>query len=283
MQSISISKIDIGKRYREEMGDLKALARSIKEVGLLQPIGITEDFKLVFGERRLRACRDILKWSRIDARVVNVSSIIAGEWAENEVRKAFTASERVAIAKALEAQIPERRGRSSKVQNFVLLKGKAIDVVSKQAGFNNRETYRQAKNVVKNGCPQLVEAMDSDKVAISTAARIANLPIAEQNELLELESRALSQATRTLRRPKRREISESNNEDAIGKSNSVRDLFDELKNHRHQLEEILSSKCNGEDVVMKVVEKRQILRLLNEIKEHLESLEQAWSAERKRA
>ena len=34
------------------------------------------------------------------ARVVDVSSILAGEYAENEVRKDFTPSERVAIAKA---------------------------------------------------------------------------------------------------------------------------------------------------------------------------------------
>ena len=42
------------------MGDLEGLARSIEEVGLLQPIGITEDGELVFGERRLLAVRDIL-------------------------------------------------------------------------------------------------------------------------------------------------------------------------------------------------------------------------------
>jgi ParB family chromosome partitioning protein len=47
------------------MGDLSALAASIAEVGLLQPIGVSADGELVFGERRLRACRDLLGWTEI--------------------------------------------------------------------------------------------------------------------------------------------------------------------------------------------------------------------------
>jgi ParB family chromosome partitioning protein len=42
---------------------------------------------------------------------VDVSSILAGEYAENEVRKDFTPSERVAIARAIERQIGNRRGQ----------------------------------------------------------------------------------------------------------------------------------------------------------------------------
>ena len=101
----------IGERHRKDMGDLEALAGSIAQEGLLQPIGITEDNLLVFGERRLLAVRDVLKRPTISARVVRVSSILAGEFAENEVRKNFTLSERDAIRRAIESQIPERRGR----------------------------------------------------------------------------------------------------------------------------------------------------------------------------
>ena len=73
-----ITDIKIGKRHRRDMGDLKGLADSIATVGLLQPIGVTETNELVFGERRLRACRDILKLRNIPARTVSVSSIVAG-------------------------------------------------------------------------------------------------------------------------------------------------------------------------------------------------------------
>lgn len=55
-----ISAIQIGERFRRELGGLESLAESIKAQGLLQPIGITEEGVLVFGGRRLKACRDVL-------------------------------------------------------------------------------------------------------------------------------------------------------------------------------------------------------------------------------
>jgi len=48
-----ISSIHIGKRHREEMGDIDALARGIAGLGLLQPIVIRPDDRLIAGHRRL--------------------------------------------------------------------------------------------------------------------------------------------------------------------------------------------------------------------------------------
>jgi ParB-like chromosome segregation protein Spo0J len=112
---VDIANIKIGERHRNDMGDLSALADSIKEVGLLQPIGITPANELVFGERRLKACRDILGYDKILARIVNLPSIAAGEYHENEFRKAFTVSERVAILQKL-GRRPE--GRPSKLGKY---------------------------------------------------------------------------------------------------------------------------------------------------------------------
>ena len=78
MPTMPIANIEIGDRHRRELGDLSELAESINSEGLLQPIGITEDRVLVFGERRLRAVQDILHWPDIECRIVNVSSIAAG-------------------------------------------------------------------------------------------------------------------------------------------------------------------------------------------------------------
>ena len=58
------------------MGDLVDLAESIRQEGLLQPIGVTERLELVFGERRIRAVRDILKKKTILARIEDVTSIL---------------------------------------------------------------------------------------------------------------------------------------------------------------------------------------------------------------
>ena len=111
LKELKITDIKVGSRHRRDMGDLTTLADSIRQEGLLQPIGVTDRLELVFGERRIRAVRDILKKKTILARIVDVTSILAGEYAENEVRKDFTPSERVAIAKAIERQIGNRRGQ----------------------------------------------------------------------------------------------------------------------------------------------------------------------------
>ena len=79
MSLLPIASIDIGERYRHDMGDLAALAASIEAVGLLHPIVVMgrdggNRWLLVAGERRLRACRDILRWERIHVRIVPEST-----------------------------------------------------------------------------------------------------------------------------------------------------------------------------------------------------------------
>jgi ParB family chromosome partitioning protein len=157
LKELKIASIKVGHRHRREMGDLTTLADSIRREGLLQPIGVTDRLELVFGERRLLAVRDVLKRKTILARVVNVSSILAGEYHENQVRKDFTPSERVAIARAVERQVGNRRG-----QRTDQLRGKIPEVVpgkrtreaaAEKAGFGNDKTYRQAAKVVANGTP----------------------------------------------------------------------------------------------------------------------------------
>lgn len=177
------------------MGDLKSLAQSIKEEGLLQPVGVTAEMKLVFGERRLRAVRGVLKRKKILARIVDVTSIVAGEWTENEIRKDFTPSERVDIAKAIEKQMPERRGKCQLIDG---LKGRSDDIAAKRSGFGNRQTYRQAKKVIENGSSNLILAMDQGRISISAASLLADADVDEQNAVLELDEKAILKAAREI-------------------------------------------------------------------------------------
>ena len=48
-----ISSIHIGKRHPKDMGDIDALARSMADLGLLQPNVIRPDDRLLAGHRRL--------------------------------------------------------------------------------------------------------------------------------------------------------------------------------------------------------------------------------------
>jgi ParB-like chromosome segregation protein Spo0J len=50
---MAIADIKVGKRHRRDLGDIAALAESIKAVGLLHPIVVQPDGKLIAGARRL--------------------------------------------------------------------------------------------------------------------------------------------------------------------------------------------------------------------------------------
>ena len=52
LKQLKIADIKVGSRHRKDMGDLTSLAESIRQEGLLQPIGVTEKLQLIFGERR---------------------------------------------------------------------------------------------------------------------------------------------------------------------------------------------------------------------------------------
>jgi len=199
LREIACDSVQVANRHRRDMGDLEVLATSITTEGLLQPIGVTEENVLVFGERRLLAVRDILREPTIVARVVHVSSILAGEYAENEIRKEFTPSERVEIGKALESQLGERRGRDNR-EYIPELKGRrTTELAAEKAGFGNRKTYDQAKRVVDHGAPELVEAMDAGEISIQAAAVIATEPPERQTEVVQLPRELRRQVVREIR------------------------------------------------------------------------------------
>jgi hypothetical protein len=199
LKEIKITDIKVGDRHRRDMGDLTTLADSIRQEGLLQPIGVTDRLELVFGERRIRAVRDILKKKTILARIVDVSSILAGEYHENEVRKDFTPSERVAIARAIERQVGNCRGQRVQKIAHVEPGRKTRDTAAERAGFGNHETYRQAAKVVANGSPRLIQAMDEGRVSISAASILADADPDEQQAVLELDEKAILQAAKEIR------------------------------------------------------------------------------------
>ena len=226
MHNISVNDIRIPPRSRQDMGDLEWLAESIAEVGLLQPIGITPERVLVFGERRLKAVRDILGWTEVPVRVVNVPSIIEGEFAENEVRKNFTISERVAIAQTIKETLSERRGRPA--ENVPILAQytsiKTRDIAAKKAGFGSHGTYEHAKTIVDHGSPDLIQAVESGKVAVSTAAVLTDLPEPEQAEIVARGEKEIIAAANRIKKERREQTCAKRKERIIAKAVSLTDL-----------------------------------------------------------
>jgi ParB family chromosome partitioning protein len=69
--SFPLANIRVGKRHRRDMGDIAGLAASISDIGLLNPITVDEDGRLLAGARRLVACKR-LGWKEIPVNVMRV-------------------------------------------------------------------------------------------------------------------------------------------------------------------------------------------------------------------
>jgi hypothetical protein len=83
----------------------------------------------------------------------------------------------VAIAKAVELELGNRQGGDRKSSGKILTldnnKGKRTDdIAAKKAGFGNKETYRQAKKVVETGTPELVKALDENRIKPSVVTSL---------------------------------------------------------------------------------------------------------------
>jgi N6-adenosine-specific RNA methylase IME4 len=98
---MNIDQIQVGFRYRKDLGDLRSLADSIAEVGLLHPVVVTPEGRLIAGQRRLEACRS-LGWTDVPVTVVDLYQAARGEAHENLVRKDLLPSEIVALKRAIE-------------------------------------------------------------------------------------------------------------------------------------------------------------------------------------
>jgi ParB/RepB/Spo0J family partition protein len=108
-----IADIDIGPR-RRQLRDVDELAASIKAIGLLQPIVLTQAGRLVAGRHRLEAVKQ-LGWTKVPSILRSLTDLDAelAEIDENLIRNELTQlerSEHLARRKAIyEARHPETR------------------------------------------------------------------------------------------------------------------------------------------------------------------------------
>lgn len=178
---MNIESIQVGFRYRKDLGDLRSLADSIAEVGLLHPIVVTPEGRLIAGQRRLEACR-MLGWTDVPVTVVDLYQAARGEAHENFVRKDLLPSEIVALKRAIEPlerrEARERQGHqtgtchpATVAEGQVRSSGDARDKIARYLGVG-RTTIERAEAVVEAAeeNPEefgyLVEQMDrSGKIA----------------------------------------------------------------------------------------------------------------------
>ena len=92
---VPIADIKVKRRIRTDLGDIDALAASMKRYGLISPIVLNGANILIAGGRRLEAAR-ALGWRTINAVIVNVPEdldMLEYEVEENVQRQNFTPEE----------------------------------------------------------------------------------------------------------------------------------------------------------------------------------------------
>lgn len=170
MQTVAVSSIVVEDRCRKDLGDIAPLARSIAEVGLLHPVVVTPDLRLVAGERRLAAVKH-LGWTEVPVGIAeNLDGallLLRAERDENTARKELSATEAVALGERIESvERPAAEERQASTQlrgrdgfgNPVFGGGKlpspngkqpqVRDKVADAIGGMSGRTYEKAKSVV---------------------------------------------------------------------------------------------------------------------------------------
>ena len=185
---LRIGEVQVAERIRKDNGGIEELAGDIREHGLINPITVMEQteggYVLIAGLRRLKAM-ELLGAEEIRATVMTAleaDEMLMLEIAENEQRKEFTVSEKLAFAEKLKAVEAEKaRVRMSTharvgyavkqgVANWPQpeTQGRARDIVAQKAGFTSATQMRRAQ-AVSESRPDLMEQVDKGEKSISGA------------------------------------------------------------------------------------------------------------------
>lgn len=92
---VAVEFIQIGDRIRKQTGDLEILKKSIARIGLVHPIVVDENYRLLSGYRRLESVKQ-LGWKKVPIKILMISADSARkEWEieENLCRKDFSVQE----------------------------------------------------------------------------------------------------------------------------------------------------------------------------------------------
>ena len=112
LRTAKLTEIVVEGRARKDLGDLRSLARSMRETGLAQPPLVDAQMRLVCGYRRYKAAES-LGWTEMPVRVLDIEDPLALTVAEDSCRKDLTASEKYAIAQTLRERAKEADWRKS--------------------------------------------------------------------------------------------------------------------------------------------------------------------------
>ena len=103
VKAIPLKDIKVSDRARTDRGDIDALARSIENQGLLNPLVVDEEYNLIAGERRFTALKQ-LNIEEVACTIIpgiTQDDKLLVELVENTTRKDFAWTEEVALKKKI--------------------------------------------------------------------------------------------------------------------------------------------------------------------------------------
>ncbi|MFF2267416.1 ParB N-terminal domain-containing protein [Cellulosimicrobium cellulans] len=117
----AVDSIVVGRRHRHDHGDLAPLVESIRRNGLLQPITVTLDGRLICGARRLVAIKllgikSVNVWVR--SGVSDRLGRLLAEQDDNQLHKPLTQLEAAALYRELKALLAEDAARRQEATRF---------------------------------------------------------------------------------------------------------------------------------------------------------------------
>ena len=149
---MKISEVKIGNRFRKDVGDLTTLMKSIKDVGLLHPIVVSEKGELIAGFRRLKAFQ-LMGLEEIPATIVSLNDLKFGERDENEVRLNLNPTEAVEVERYFTPLLKVGQGKRTDLTSDKLSEVKRTrEKVARKTGYSSK-TLEKAKAIATPKMP----------------------------------------------------------------------------------------------------------------------------------
>ena len=164
--------------------ELRELAEDIGKYGLREPIWLYED-KIIDGRNRYRACvlagiePEFREWD-------GKGSLIAFVVSLNLKRRHLDESQRAMVAGRIATLGAHRPDKSDPIG--------AVSQPQAAEQLNiSRHSVQRARQVLKKGAPELIEAVERGEMAVSRAANISKMP--KEKQIEEIRRPHIAQAT----------------------------------------------------------------------------------------
>lgn len=220
-----------GRRAVDE-SKVRELAQSMSEVGLINPITVTQDKTLITGAHRLAAAK-LLGWTEIEATVSELEGLRAelAEIDENLMRNELHYIDRGQAFKRRDELLTEAGLRAKAGDNQhtrgseIISPPKTTASIAKDIGVTAR-TVQQEKQIARDILPEAQEAIKAADLPKTDALKIARMEPKEQMKVAERLSEGAKSYADAVREIKRDEVVERLNDVSAREVKQLEGKFD---------------------------------------------------------